>query len=276
MGRLYPRMRERPPEFRINPESPLYCDLRALYLLTPLSSRLWNAGTNTYAVNANYYTGPEYSWSDTLNRPAIRFNTTTHTQPRGYIQSQLYVRSGSGYTYAAWVFGRAGLGARSVVLWCPTSFLSLEHYPVGKVRYVLQVSPYSSAAAPITLNTWEHFTGTYDYSNIKLWKNGIVAEQTARTQSLPSTYGDMYIGCANMSDSFGWVGSLADCAVWSRPLSAAEIAALADPSNVDLRVGGVPLILPPRRRFFPSVEIHAPTFNPAWAQHVNTYIGLGR
>jgi len=78
------------------------------------------------------------------------------------------------------------------------------------------------------------------------------------------------------SGNQNWNGFLTDIMLWSRCLTESEIAALADPSNVDLRVGGVPLILPPRRRFFASVEIPAPTFNPAWAQHVNTYIGLGR
>jgi len=33
--------------------------------------------------------------------------------------------------------------------------------------------------------------------------------------------------------------------------------AVQDPSNVDLRVGGVPLILPPRRRFWPVVSEQA-------------------
>lgn len=47
-------------------------------------------------------------------------------------------------------------------------------------------------------------------------------------------------------------GFYADAIIWTgRALAPSEIEQLADPSNVDLRVGGVPLILPPRRRLWP-------------------------
>jgi hypothetical protein len=47
------------------------------------------------------------------------------------------------------------------------------------------------------------------------------------------------------------LGYLADVCVWNRVLAAYEIAALADPSNTDLRIGGVPLIQS-MRRYWPT------------------------
>jgi len=54
-----------------------------------------------------------------------------------------------------------------------------------------------------------------------------------------------------------YYGMATDVMHVNRCLFPAEIAALADPSNVDLRVGGIPLILPPRRRFWPVVSEQA-------------------
>ena len=275
MGRLYPRMRERPPEYRFNRYSPLFSELRAFYTADPAESTIRNHVTGNRVPLFRFYNGPYYSWSSELNRSALDFRTPTYTQPSGYVESQLYVPAGRGYSIAVWAYPRTGIGAYSEVLWCPSMCL-LQHYPTGYMRLAITVSPYPDAHAPLSLNTWQHFVGTYNYAFVRIWKNGVFIAETAGTVSPSATYSDAFIGTANVTNSYGWCGQLADIGLWSRPLSAAESAVLADPSNVDLRVGGIPLILPPRRRFFASVEIPAPTFNPAWAQHVNSYVGLGR
>ena len=274
MGRLYPRMRERPPEYRFNRDSPLFSELRAFYTADPAESIIRNHATGNRVPLWVFYNGPYYSWSSELNRPVLDFRTTTYTQPSGYIERQLYVPSGSGYSIAAWAYPRTGIGFRSTVL-LYSGVCVLEHYPTGYMQFRITVSPFPIADAPLSLNEWQHFVGTCSHTFVRIWKNGVFIAETAITVSPSVTYADASIGTASTGTAYGWCGQLADIGFWSRPLSAGEIAVLADPSNVDLRVGGVPLILPPRRRLFPSVEIPAPTFNPAWAQHVNTYIGLG-
>jgi len=84
------------------------------------------------------------------------------------------------------------------------------------------------------------------------------ANKQTHSYSAAPTSGGAYInvGC---NPAFGYLNSvIADALAWTRMLSEAEIAALADLSNVDLRVGGVPLILPPRRRFWPVAVAEAP------------------
>lgn len=46
-------------------------------------------------------------------------------------------------------------------------------------------------------------------------------------------------------------GLVADVLIFDRPLRPAEIAELADPYNIDLRVGNVPLLLPEHPRLLP-------------------------
>ena len=53
-------------------------------------------------------------------------------------------------------------------------------------------------------------------------------------------------------------GFMADILCFSSKLTQDDAKNLADPSNVDLRVGGVPLILPPRRRVWPVAVAEAP------------------
>jgi len=57
-----------------------------------------------------------------------------------------------------------------------------------------------------------------------------------------------------------WWGELSDPCIWRARLGQSELSALADPSNVDLRVGGIPAILPPARRWWPvAVAEEGPT-----------------
>jgi len=103
-----------------------------------------------------------------------------------------------------------------------------------------------------------------------IW-NGTIVAQSSGTSLSPRKFVSLSLGKANNSLD----GFIADVLVWQGVISLEIMKAVQDPSNVDLRVGGVPLILPPRRRLFTTSVAAGPTFNPAWAAHCNTYIGLG-
>jgi hypothetical protein len=78
-----------------------------------------------------------------------------------------------------------------------------------------------------------------------------------------------------LNSDYNFDGNLADPLAWERDLSPSELYSLADPSNVDLRIGGVPLIQPVRRFWpvGPAAAGEAPTFKPAWAVNSNIVIG---
>jgi len=63
----------------------------------------------------------------------------------------------------------------------------------------------------------------------------------------------------------------ADVMVFNVPLPAI-VWSFADPSNVDLRIDGIPLILPPRRRFWPVVSEQAIPKMVPW--HLFQHIGV--
>jgi len=133
------------------------------------------------------------------------------------------------------------------------------------------------ATETISDTNWHSVYGVWDGTIMRLYLDGAQCTNTLVNSTPPSTQAFAFaVGKLGTYKYSYFQGLISDPIIAARGYSRDEISALADPSNVDLRVGGVPLILPPRRRFFASVEIPAPTFNPAWAQHVNTYIGLGR
>jgi hypothetical protein len=122
----------------------------------------------------------------------------------------------------------------------------------------------------ITAGTLTHLVVRYSGGVVNLFKNGVVDATTLSMNSL------------RVSPSVWWGGkyfqsamSLWDTIIHSRALEPAEIAALADPSNIDLRLGGVPLIQPVRRFWpvGPAAAGEAPTFKPAWAVNSNIVIG---
>jgi len=275
MPPLYPKMRERPMEFRINYDAPLAEGLVFAGLgghgcvgsmVYPDSSLYGNHGTLT-----NMDAATSWIWIHKLKRWGLTFDgvddyvqlSRSHTISVS-VPFSLAAHVLDNYTYdnvgagiiSSFAGGQANTwGVRSG---SGALYLGNSNFQVGLWL------PYQTPM---------HIASIYDSGTHFGYLNGYYAGQVA--QGITSARLER-IGHKNASWAQMWYGYICDLCVFARRLTSNEIAALADPSNVDLRVGGVPLILPPRRRFFPSVEIHAPTFNPAWAQHVNTYIGLGR
>jgi hypothetical protein len=89
-------------------------------------------------------------------------------------------------------------------------------------------------------------------AGLKFWINGVSQPVTAAAQDIDAAPNDLSfglsMGCRNFNGVFGlpYPGTMTDPVIYNRALSAAEISALADPSNVMLSG----LILPPRRRLW--------------------------
>lgn len=288
MPPLYPRMRERPMEFRINHDAPLAeglvfaglggrgCVGSALY---PDCIR----GNHGRFVNANV--SESWAWSPELRRIVIASDGLND-------RVEMYrLPLGAGYSFSilAYIYTNTTTGPvvlRNIECLGNTVHSVYTHHIFrwvttdGRVELCVPKgsdwAPRAFSDSSISPNIWYLAAGTFDGTYARVWIDGVPSTPLSRVgaTNAPRTY--FWIGSDVYEVARDWSGYLADVMLFGRTLSAYEIGTLADKSNVDLRIGGVPLILPPRRRFFPSVEIPAPTFNPAWAQTVNSYIGLGR
>jgi len=259
MGRLYPRMRERPPEFRVNPESPLYNGLVIAGLggAGSIGSN-WYPDASPYKAHGTLYNmdpNTDWVWVPELSRFALDFDGSNDyvTVPRGSHDWTGTV------TVACWYFPR--------VTWngCTFGFNYDREFDCrlmyGNTAWYQSngAGGYNEYTFPATsLNAWGHNCIFRDSAakQIKKYNNGNPVGSAAIYTNTPysSTY-PFYIGRRHTGVHENAI--ISDLCVWLRVLFPAEIAALADPSNVDLRVGGVPLILPPRRRFWPVVSEQA-------------------
>jgi hypothetical protein len=79
------------------------------------------------------------------------------------------------------------------------------------------------------------------------------------TASLPTFEDTDHIVAWNSLDDGYNIEWLTDVMYWTRALSDNEVKAVMDNTNVDYRIGGVPLILPPRRQMFPATTAEAVT-----------------
>ena len=252
MPPLYPKMRERPPEFRINRNSPLYDGLMFAGLgflpNTPIffdSSQYCNHGLFTGNV--------AWKWDVVLSR-----YVTYHTDDRSYIQCRRGYAEADCWTWMVWA-------TRS------PSAAQLFAEAVGSVG----IGEYSDDDMP--QYWWVNSDGTSGYarSEGKTWPSegwflycgvfyaGVVCGYLSNrgfltTQLLRGTWPTRLAASNAVELGYNCAGAvLGDRLAWNRVLALSEIRELDDPSNVDLRVGGVPLILPPRRRFWPVVSEQA-------------------
>ena len=270
MGRLYPRMRERPPEVRLNHASPLAGELEFLGVFTPaggpvlrdLSAHKWNG---RYEGD---FADQLFVWDDRLKRFVANFQSGSINYFR-FQNSSRWWFDGKSFSVMTWAWHRqlkTPFYTRQFNYHIPNppyTGWTLQKTDGGAYHFFLSSGSGRHAqihAGAIPAMTWHHSCGVFRRSSFgELWINGILAK-TANVSAI-SSMSHGYAPCIGNHDrgtaGDNWDGFLADIALFSRALVGAEIAALADPSNVDLRVGGVPLILPPRRRFWPVVSEQA-------------------
>jgi len=108
-----------------------------------------------------------------------------------------------------------------------------------------------------------HVAMTYDGASKKSYWDGVLQESAAISGALETVTDELNIGRFSSFPINNFGGRLSDAAIWNRALCPTELAALADPSNVDLRLGGSSLIQEPRpRRNFVGYVAPAAGGNP--------------
>jgi len=136
----------------------------------------------------------------------------------------------------------------------------------------------TTAALTAIQGTATHIVGTYNGSAAKeglaIYVNGVPKSLTLGSSGYVSmtNTGVVVRTGTGYGSTHPCKGRLCDNLIFRRQLSPTEIAALADPSNVMLRVGGVSLIQEPRRVLWRVAPVGG-GFKPYWVPRTNRRIG---
>lgn len=257
-----PRLTQRPDAFVLNRASPLYPGL----VFAGLGA---SAGTNFYRDSSDYGNhgtltnmdpATDWVWDGTLGRWCLDFDGSNdyvdvaRSPADGASRATMF-----GWFYrpntATAIYAAHGCTAAANALW------GLNRYNDGNI-YVAVNSAWGSVANNGV--GWQHLAVIHDGTQSIGWgtseriytdgvERGWARSTGTPSASLSSGY-SLHLGrdlSAALGSRYGG-GWISDLIIVSAVLPPDYICALADPSNVDLRVGDVPLILP-TRTFWPAV-----------------------
>jgi hypothetical protein len=253
----YARPSQRPERFTLNPWSPLYG--AALLGLGPNqrgpakttiyedSSLRDNQGMLYGYTGAGNTPADKWQWDNLLRRWCVGANGSSD-----YILSPSLFSSASCATISAWIRMR-GWNSLATVLAKSASGADFDLLVDGNERlfhWYFSTSDGNQSAASTTtpvLGTWYHVMVTlHAGEKARVIVNGIVENSVAQNHAWIGNASQFSIGMSYTRSSRWANADVADVLVAS--FDYAQFAPyLADPSNYDLRVGNVPLLLSVRR-----------------------------
>jgi hypothetical protein len=154
----------------------------------------------------------------------------------GTATSASYDQIKTSLTLSAWVFwnGPSSTVAQTLIARQSAGFdnafwLGLRD---NVVRFTVDDLPLEAAALPVTSGRWIHLAGTCDGSKLVIYIDGVEAARLASARPIPASTSGVTVG-ADLNGADPTVGDrlfhgrIDDARIYSRALSAAEIAALA-------------------------------------------------
>ncbi len=280
----YPLLYQRPEYFTLNPNADLAQGLAFAGLgrfpggfrYDDATESLWGGGNAGTLTNMDPAT--DWVWSQELGRFALEFVGASSQYVRN--ASPTVLPANTDITLSLWA--NLAADAKNVFRWldddwtqgialqagnnaiaCYVNGADANIYKGGMsiagLHHLCYRKPYAAAYGDFYLDGSPYaLTNTTDKTSENI-SGGAMLEIGGKSTDPYSSY------CT---------GAIADVVVHSRCISADEIAALADPTNIDLRTGGVPLILPPRRRVFPAAVSVMPWLYCRQPQVIGGGLGL--
>lgn len=257
----YRRLQQRPADFRLDPRSPLHEGLvfaglgRAPGTFTYFdSSPSCNDGTLNGYSGAGDTPADRWQYAPPLGRWSLSLDGGTRQMSA--IASGLPVYATDAFTIAFWhntpaVVSLANLFGFGDIL--PTNGGGgTERYIItylGHYYFWGSNADWDTGIAVDADETWHHIAFTFDGAYLQFYRDGVPSAGPSASPGFGTTSIHITIGGGHSVAASSLFSTVADPLIFSRTLSAAEIAALADPSNADLRVGSGsdPLILPVTR-----------------------------
>jgi len=81
----------------------------------------------------------------------------------------------------------------------------------------------NSSFNDIKANTWVNYVGTYDFSNLRLYRNGIEIASAAETTTPVSTNDTASIGYRVAINNYAYAGLVSSVKIYNRALTASEV-----------------------------------------------------
>jgi len=270
MPPLYPKMRERPPEFRVNRAWPFVGNIK----LGVVPPRVWsNVGYYNYQLR-NVLNAPSIVYVPHLRRHAIYFpnvnKTDYYTITAPFSMSDLGL--GRRFLAVTWAWASPDIISTTWlgdIISDFTTWPSYQGATFNRIKWstnamesYIYPGDYRATSAKnfLARSTWMFLTTRGAYNSLAVYRDDILGASTSLGGNIGSgttlkigNRGDLGSGDGN---TYIWVGYVTDVLLLDTDNMIIS-RELADPSNIDLRIGGIPLILPPRRRFWPVVSEQA-------------------
>jgi hypothetical protein len=262
MPLLYPKLRDRPQDFRLNGNSPLARGLVFAGLgRMPRQGLYWdssfarNHGTLTGYTEAGNTPVDQWKWDSCLRRWVLGFDGVADYISSGLEQTTL----GTAFTYMTWAYPTIASNYRGIAGPHESDHRGIVffQYADGWTVSAGLGDSWASGVSPIPLplNAWSHLCAVWDESSgslvISVYLNGtFFASSTTAGKTLCRSSLGLWVGRAFEGGNRYFLGNVGDFIVMNGNGSGFA-SVFADPSNTDLRVGNVPLILSPRRVLFP-------------------------
>ncbi|MBW8887395.1 MAG: cadherin-like beta sandwich domain-containing protein [Fibrobacteres bacterium] len=135
------------------------------------------------------------------------------------------ILTGNSVTVSAWIYlaSSASTDTRYFVYSGGVNFASEG----SAIYFAVSTTNTNSAWCTVNVGEWTQITGTYDGSDIKIYKNGVLQSTTPQPGTVTGNLSQMYLGYFN---SVFWDGRLDDLRYYNRVLSQTEITAVANGS----------------------------------------------
>lgn len=174
------------------------------------------------------------TWTKSEAGPAIAFSASGHSIDTGFKETLKQ------WSFAAWVAGNHVPGKSSKSSSGPIHrenvFQITWRHPesrfVGVIATEVKGAWFKIPLGKIEAKTWYHVAATYDGKTMRGYVNGrLVGERTWRDEFVATCIHTLKLGCHARDPDKVWSGAIAQFFLYSRPLSAKEIAALAKPGK---------------------------------------------
>ena len=131
------------------------------------------------------------------------------------------------FTLEAWIYPTSSGHIISKEEEAVGGYYMYVHWTTGKVVFGFNEGETEVVSTDqVPFNTWTHVAGVWDGSNLKIYINGVLDNSVSGAGNPVATSQPLYLG-GYWDDLGNYSGLIDDAAVWSRALTAGEIAARA-------------------------------------------------